>query len=346
MVLGVCGFGYSGSGAVLDWLKDYPEVLVSDKIEFSFLYKPDGIGDLGNAVCYQPVRYFSSDSAIRRFAQYMKRIRKSYNQITNGKFELLIDKYLNNVIQIKWKGSTSVHSYQSSTLDYIFRDRIPRKILTLLNHHLNVVFHGSHWPEKEMFFSVLNENDFLKYTKELVANLIESLDGNKQKDIIVLNQCFCANNPEMSFRYFEDPLAITVTRDPRDTYLLAKRALGYETSFIPKSNIADFIIYYRGLMESRKYRQNNEKVIEVKFEDLIYKPEATFNYLEKIIGLSHIDVKEFKHFKPEVSINNTQLWLKYPQYKKDIASIEKELGEYLYPFDEFTLNPDFLSRTF
>lgn len=346
MVIGVCGFGYSGSGAILDWLKDYSEVLVCDKLEFAFLYKPDGISDLGNAICYQPVRYFSSDSAIRRFIHHMKRIRKSYNQITDGKFDKIIEEYLEKIIQIKWKGTTSVHSYQAPTFEYIFKNRIPRKIFDFLYRKFNIVFYGSYWPEKEMYFSVMNESDFVKYTKELVASILKVVMDERVTDIIVLDQCFSANNPEMSFLYFDDPLAITVIRDPRDTYLLAKRAHGYETSFIPKNKVEDFILYYRGLMESRKYKTNDKKVIEIQFEDLIYKSKETFEKLEKLIGLSHIELHRFNYFKPEVSVNNTQLWLKYPQYKEDVDKIEKELTEYLYSYDGIEFKPDFMSQTF
>lgn len=346
MIIGVCGFGFSGSGAVLDWLKEYPEVFVYDKMEFSFIYKPDGLEDLGNAICYHPVRYFSSDSAIRRFIQYMRRMRNTYNIHTGGKFEKTLDKYLDNIIQIKWQGSTSVHSYQASSIDYIFRQRIPRIFWGLLNRKFNIVIRGNHWPQKEMYYSALDEDDFLRCSKEFVSGVIEAITENTNAKKIALDQCFTANDPEMSFKYFENPLAITVVRDPRDNYLLAKRALGYESSFIPRQNVDDFIIYYRGLMESRKNKQNNVKISEIKFEDLIYRTKETSEGLERMIGLPHIDVTCFKHFKPEVSINNTQLWLKYPQYKKDIEKIESELGDYLYPFEEFDISPNFTGRTF
>lgn len=346
MTIGVCGFGFSGSGALLDWLKNYPEVFVYDKMEFSFPYKPDGLEDLGNAICYHPVRYFSSDSAIRRFVQYMRRLRNTYNIHTGGKFEQLLDDYLANIIQIQWQGSTSVHSYQASTLDYIFRQWIPRSFLSFLKHRFNIVIRGNHWPQKEMYFSVLNEDTFLRFSRDFVHSVIETITKNTSARIIVLDQCFTANDPEISFKYFDNPIAITVIRDPRDNYLLAKRALGFESSFIPRQRVEDFIIYYRGLMESRRYKADNKKIIEIQFEDLIYKSKETFEELEKLIGLPHIDVTCFNYFKPELSINNTQLWLKYPQYKTDIEEIEKELGEYLYPFEKFDLKPNFLSRTF
>lgn len=346
MVLGVCGFGFSGSGAVLDWLKDYPETYVSDKLEFSLVYKPDGLIDLGNAICYHPSRYFSSDSAIRRFIQYMNRSRNSLNRITNGHFQELLDDYLSKIIQISWKGTTSVHRYQASTVDYFFRQHIPRLLRRQLENRLHIIINGSFWPEKTMYFSVLNEESFIEYSRSFISNILKEASDNTDKRIVVLDQCFAANDPQNSFSFFDTPRAITVIRDPRDNYLLAKKAYGFATSFIPRKKVDDFIVYYRGLMESRRYQASNDSIMEVRFEDLIYNPRLTFERLEKWIGLSHVDVNSFTHFKPEVSINNTQLWNKYLEYDKDIKKIETELSEYLYPFEDYHIAPSYTSRTF
>lgn len=346
MILGVCGFGFSGSGAVLDWLKDYPEVYVADKMEFSFVYKPDGIGDLGNAICYQPIRYFSSDSAIRRFIQYMNRSQKAFDKYTNGQFHHYLNEYLSKIVQVKWKGTTSVHIYQASFFDYLIRQGLVRKVRWHLENKYKYIIRGSHWPEKEMYYSFMNESVFLEYTCEFVSKIISSMTDNSDSKILVLDQCFAANDPQSSFKFFDNPKAICVIRDPRDNYLLAKQAHGYGTSFIPRQKVEDFIVYYRGLMKSRRYNANNQDIIEINFEDMIYNSQELFSQLEKKIGLSHVDVSDFSFFRPDISINNTQLWLKYPQFKSDIDIIEVELKEYLYPFGKYNIKPSFNNRTF
>lgn len=346
MILGVCGFGFSGSGAVLDWLKDYPEVYVSDKLEFSYVYKPDGLIDLGNAICYHPSRYFSSDSAIRRFIQYMNRSKNSINRMTNGHFQEILDDYISKIIQVSWKGSTSVHRYQASSIDYIFRQHIPRLLRRQLENRFHFIIKGSYWPDKTMYFSVLHEESFIRYSRSFISDIINEACKSSDKRIIVLDQCFSANDPRNSFVFFDAPKAITVIRDPRDVFLLAKKAYGFATSFIPKKRVEDFIVYYRGLMESRRYNSKDKDIVEVRFEDLIYNSVSTFTNMENRLGLSHIDVKNFTFFKPEISINNTQLWNKFPKYKKEIEIIEKELSEYLYPFYKYETKPNYFSRVF
>ena len=327
MIIGVCGFGFSGSGALLDWLKDYPEVFVLDKFEFSFVYKPDGLCDLGNAICYHPARYFSSDSAIRRFKQYMSRMQKKLNSYSKGEFQSVLNEYLSKIIQLSWSGSTSVHYYQASFLDFIFRQSVARHIRRLIENKLHYFPSQSYWPEKKMYFSVMNEDDFLLASKNFITGIIDGIAREEKNRVIVLDQCFAANDPKESFKFFDCPKAITVVRDPRDNYLLAKKGYGFGTSFIPRQRVEDFVIYYRGLMESRRYDKSDHNIIEVQFEDLIYNPTETFSELEQTLGLSHIDVGEFSHFKPDISINNTQLWYKYPQFNDEIKIIERELSE-------------------
>jgi hypothetical protein len=39
-------------------------------------------------------------------------------------------------------------------------------------------------------------------------------------------------------------------------------------------------------------------------------------------------------FNPEISIKNTRLWERYPQYAKEAEIIAKLLPEYLYPYED------------
>ena len=332
MTVGVCGYGYSGSGAVLDLLKGYSETEVLDKFEFSFIYKPDGIEDLERTIVTTPSRYFSSDSSIRRFIQCMNRQKKRYNALSSGTFELLLDEYLNKIIQTTWLGSTSVHSYQDSGLTYLVWQKLARAF--------RLRFEKIFWsikrpfpPDKKMYYSYMGD-DFYVATRQFIGDFIYSLGGSSK--IIVLDQPFAANNPEKSFPLFESPKAIVVNRDPRDMFVLAKTTIGMTGRFIPTNNVEAFIIYYRGLMKSKHIRSND--VLELNFEDLIYKHDETISLIENFLYLDKSKVTENSLFNPVKSINNTQLFLRYPQFKDDVQQIERELKPFIYRFDEYTMN--------
>ena len=46
MIIGTCGFSWSGSSAVQDFLKEFEEIEVYDRIEFILAFHPDGLEDL------------------------------------------------------------------------------------------------------------------------------------------------------------------------------------------------------------------------------------------------------------------------------------------------------------
>ena len=332
MQLGVCGFGYSGSGAVLDLLKEYNDVIVADKVELSFTFKPDGLNDLRRALCTEPTRHWSSDTAIRRF------------RATNGEFGHLSDDFLSQIKQVEWPGYTGTHYYQDSAFSFLFN-----QILAL---HIRVLFEKVFRPlsvnlppQKTMYYTFMAEEEFNRKAKDFVQQVMTSITGKTEK-IVAVDQLFSANRPQGSFAYFEDPKAILVLRDPRDTYLLAKRAVGIYSKFIPVDKVEGFINYYRGLMLSRSYSKEDGAILEINFEDLIYQYDNTRKAIEGFLGLKQRQAECPVHFKPEVSINNTQLWKRYSGYENEVRKIEESLAEYLYHFEDYSIQPTFNTAAF
>mgnify|MGYP006872937219 FL=1 len=74
MIVGVCGHGYSGSGAVVDYLKEKPDCQVCGNIELSLAYMPHGLQDLDYHVNESVSRYYSSDAAIKDFLRLHERM--------------------------------------------------------------------------------------------------------------------------------------------------------------------------------------------------------------------------------------------------------------------------------
>ena len=341
--LGVCGYGFSGSGAVLDLLKEYSGVTVADKVELSFIYKPDGLNDLYHNICESPSRYFSSDSSIRRFIHYMNNLRKPYNKITSNQFDNILDCFLSELIEVQWKGSTSVHSYQAQGFIESLYQKIGRRIRKRVEKicgptRKHII------PEKTMYYSGLTEDAFLHISRIFVQDLIREIQGDKECKVRAIDQAFSANNPKVCFPYFENPRAIVVLRDPRDIYLLAKCSLGFSGSFIPSDDVSSFIKYYKGLLDSVRYNEDPD-ILTICFEDLIYNNRYAREQIESFLGIYEKN-GYMTSFKPEISINNTQLWRKEKTYIKDIQEIEKHMENYLYPFANYTQKPSFNIKSF
>lgn len=106
MVIGVCGLGHSGSGAVIDLLKEYDDIKVFSKCELSICYMPDGIEDLDYHINSVHSRYMSSDAAIYAYERLIKS-RYGRNNFKHPAFYRDIVRethsYIEKITQVKWQ---------------------------------------------------------------------------------------------------------------------------------------------------------------------------------------------------------------------------------------------------
>lgn len=334
MVIGICGYGFTGSGAVVDLMQEYAEPQVFRKAEIQESFKIDGLQDLEYHLVKQYSRHISGDMAIKRFKDvrgfnFTPILKKSVNE---KDYRRISDEFLEGLIQAEWYGLDNI--------DYSSRNGIYNLIVLVLKKKWFPFYEKltgkdfKHWPARKMYLSIEPE-DFYEKTKTYTDNLMVAMGADLNRDI-VLDQVFEGNNPQNSFPFFRNPKAIVVDRDPRDVFMLARygQKTAAEARFMPRMDVEAFIAYYKRLRLHNL--QDSELVLHIRFEDLIYEYDSTVDRIEKFIGYSnHYKKKVF--FKPEVSIYNTQIY-KNPLYKKDIkliGKIEEELPEFLYDFDKY-----------
>lgn len=334
MVIGVCGFGSTGSGAVVDYLREFSaEVSAGKNMEMSFLYEPDGILDLEYNLIKQPIKFYNGDAALKKFYKLvhsydLKRYTKKY--MSYKSFIDICDEYINDLIETKWTGGLwAFDRRQVSAMGYFLKYFLGHKYLRIFDK-----FHieqPQHFLGHKMYVPIHDERFYIA-TKKFTQRLLD-LQCDHSKKYIVLDQPFPANNPSLCFHFFNDKCkAIIVNRDPRDLYIVSKKnQCGWELRFTPTYSVRDFVVYYRDLMHTRADRQEN--VLNIRFEDLIYKYDESTKTINEFLDL-HNHLEPRRRFNPSVSIANTQMILRYPELQKDIEFIEKELKDYLYPFDE------------
>lgn len=130
--------------------------------------------------------------------------------------------------------------------------------------------------------------------------------------------------------YFNNLKTIIVDRDPRDVFLLE---MDNPYGVVP-TDVIEFCKWYSLIRQHRKYEcLNNENVLFINFEDMIYDYHNTANIICNFLNISYEGISsEFKYFDPEKSIQNTRKWVKNNKYDKDIRCIENQLSEYLYDY--------------
>lgn len=309
-IVSITGFGYSGSSALKDLLKEYSEVQVLGRGEFQIFDPPDGIRDLEyhiNQDCF----YINNAIAIRRFLIFMK-----HNRFMNKRNKSLVDHYLKNFYEIKWRGRTGFEKgmvYGPSYAWWFIRrciDELYRRFFHRYSNLLNTDF----------YISSPNSR-FKDITKEFVDEFFMSYNADSSR-IVAVDQLFPGIAPNKYFDYVKDPYCIVVDRDPRDVYIEAKRM---NVNLIPIYSCHDFIKYFK---LTRRKCVESERVLYIKFEDMIYNYDETVKKVESFLNIYDHKYKGL-FFKPDESKRNTKLYLRYPA-KDDMNRIKEELQEYLY----------------
>jgi hypothetical protein len=332
MIIGVCGFGSSGSSAVTDYLKEFSSMQVLDNAEFTIPYFQDGIATLDYFLNQAPSKYLSSDVAITRFKTYISFASRTFDKLTDGNFSRLSQKYINDITQASWIGYGATDNVLFTSFTFrllgsrIMKPRIIPMLEKIFKRNLNI------YPIRNIPFSIKPAH-FDEITKKYVRDLITAM-GAKDRKTVVLNQPFAGNDPGKSFRYFEDPKAIVVDRDPRDMYVFAKEFLWHVGRFIPTDDVETFVRYFRAMREGMTYRSNDKDVLFVQFEALVYDYERTTRQIREFCGIDLAD-RHREIFVPSRSVNNTQVFRRYKGYEDDIKYIEKELSDYLFDYNAY-----------
>lgn len=341
MIIGACGFGSTGSSAVSDFLLEYGNVQVLDKVEFTWVSGVDGLIDLDFHVNHPHNRTTDSIIAIERYRKKFEGSIRYYSKIGGMNpehFKQSLESFLSTITTVKWHWA---FGEPRDLFDkYIGRrllanrlyPRIERKTGKLVNKY----------PLKEVSLSVMPK-DFDAAATKHVRELLSILGATFDKPL-VLDQPFSGNNPQACFKFFDDPYAIVVDRDPRDNYTFARTKLLGVNHNMAVGSVEDFVKYYRALRDGQPYKDKHDRVLSIKFEDMVYRYDETTALIRNFLHLPE-NPHPKSIFDPAISMPNTQVWKRFPQFARDIEYIEKELPEYLFDYTGFP-EPDRTAKMF
>ena len=331
MIISVSGMGYTGSGAVKDILTEYNVIQADDKLEFNLLYIPDGIVDIEAHLMDYVARFQSSDAAIKRFIKLVELLnspRGEFRVATHNKFYNLSMKYINAITQVEWYGRWDYDRLHESQMERTIRYRFLQKVYPIFEKKRAKDIHLL--IDKKMYFSIKPEN-FYDESRNYIKSLLKEMGYDLSKPL-VLDQAVPFNNPEKYEKYFDELKVIVVDKDPRDLYLLIKKIIRSKASWFPHDRVEDFVKYYKVMRENVNHEP--DFVLSLHFEDLIYEYDKSINKIKEFLNIGEPD-RPGTFFKPQESINNTQLFNRFPDMQGDIEYIEKHLAEYLYDYGKY-----------
>lgn len=337
-IITCAGYHGTGSSIITDLLQEFEGIKSFGEWEFRFLQDPNGIGDLEEKLINNNAR-LNSDRAIYDFKKFMNEIatdrdirfwkKNIYEKTFNGKFMQITQKYLDDIIDLKWQGIWhDIYKRKEFTYNkYIFYISLILMKLKLRK--------SPKIKTTEIYFSYPITN-FIEKTQKYLNQLFEATETIE--DTLVFDQLVPICNQKKYLKYFNDLKIVNVDRDPRDLYILNK--IYWKDKVVPTDNVEVFIRHFLLIREHKKYENiNNDRVKNVKFEDFIYRYNES---LQELLDFLKIDkkkhIKKKEYFNPSISINNTQIFKLHPELKSDIKKIEDKLKDYCYDFKEINID--------
>ena len=315
----VSGFGYSGSGAVIDILGEFDSHYVFNK-EFRLIKDPDGIIDLEDALVnnWQELK---SDIAIRRFRRLINvtgrkqklfsKFGYNFNEIFNNQFYAYEEDYINELVDIQWKGDWPYHLHEFNWLKLFF-------------YRLKRSFGLNPYEKDIMYFSYPGEKFYIT-TKIYLNNLFLNIVDCEKYNTVVLDQALPPYRPQKYLDYFHKVKIIVVDRDPRDVFVELSQFPSY-----PSQPVERFIKYFKCQRNAVTNASKSNNVLQLKFEDLIFNYENILKKIYNFLGFNEYHhSKKMMFFQPKKSLNNFGKWKEWKALD-DIQKIEKELSPFLY----------------
>lgn len=336
MIVSTCSFGSSGSSSVSDYLHECEGTYVMDKMEFPLGAMKDGLEDLEFQLMLKNPRQSSSISALQRFKKAMMDHALGWYKrtgIPRERVEEIVEEFIESITQVKYVGFSPMLDKKHSEFlrTRIGTGLIRKRIVERLERKGIIKDNIDFYPLDTVRMSIHPEN-FYEEARKMVTTLLTEMGVDLSKKV-VLDQAFSGSDPSRSMPFFEDPYAVVVDRDPRDVYIFAKKVLLSRGRFMPTDTVENFINYYRLLRFDDAYYTENERILRLKFEDMVYNYEETTARIDAFLDVKN--VRRRSVFVPEMSAANTNLIRKFPEFAEDVKKIEQALPEFLFDFDQY-----------
>lgn len=320
----LCGFGWSGSGAVIDLLDEYENVsaYLEAKDELGervrFLPEIDIFRTVGGL--FDLERVFDSgnimirDAALRLFFARVKELYVNTKGMYGDDFLESTREFIADIVDFK-SPSRSGYGLCGSCLSGLGRSA---EALVL------GPCKASGAAGYVYFLKNLSRMEFRSIARRYVNKILSTIPSKK---FLVLDQPFSDYEADVErYEEYTGPLKmIAVYRDPRDVF--AMKLLHREIDWIP-DDVESFVKWYRQCL-AKSLKKVHSDFLLLRFEDLVLNYAVTVKRIEEFCGLkSEWHVRPKARFDPSVSIKNVGIHRQFAG-SDSMALIERDLKEFI-----------------
>lgn len=312
-IVSIQGFGYSGSSAVLDILREYDQTLCLGEIDPYSGAAPDEYA--------MEVNFLRQTGGMLEIENYLEKHSSSLKDAVLQRFMMLIQ-------------SSPYFRYSEEARNVFFE--FFNRISYSLNGVLTQSYYNTHLPQADpnhpqiFVLKDMSVSEYRHLCRTCINTLFKPFYDRSHKAILVLDQFFSDGEHDKfdrNYEYCPNLKTINVWRDPRDIFAEAKRL---NVEWIPTRTVEEFINWHKMVVGPRVMK-DTENYLTVRFEDLLLDYDRTVSRIEKYVGLlpeQHTALHSA--FDPNISIRSVRLWKNYPQYTEEFEAIAKAFPDELY----------------
>ena len=323
--ISVSGYGWSGSSACIDLLKEFDGFEALEG-EFRIAKDPYGLTDLENSLVYN-WDFVRHDTAIKDFIKYCQvlsretnlfsRSGKNFSKKLNIDFMFESRAYIDRLTSMNYLGDTFIHRYY---------------IPAYKNFFMKVRSKFGKNNAKPMYLSRPDKAEFIKETRKYINNLFSGYMDFKRINTLILDQSIPPTNINNTSQYFENIKIIIIDRDPRDIYVnLVKNNVLIGADLKNCDSAKKYIKWHNTLRNNKVCNDNSQKILRLNFEDLVGDYEQSIDKIIRFLGGDLIHKNKYSFFNPNSlrAAGNVGLWKKYKD-QVVMGEIHKELEMYCY----------------
>lgn len=346
-LVAVASYMGTGSSAVADLLREFSGARLCGPIKYEhvLLHMPNGLFDLEDKLLCNN-NAVRSDEAIRSFKQTMNYLYYnnfgwfgSYQRYLGREFLGIVDEFIDHISFVfdgAWYYRTKKMRFSPIDLGL--------QIGACVLGKRKISDYSGRWgklckvydPHKQ-YYAAPSADTFYTAARQFIRSYIDLFCRDAaDATIIVADQLLLPHNAHRLNRYFDDDLRlIIVDRDPRDVFFANKYFWLPNKCGVPiPTDVSRYCQYFQSVRACEQIA-DDMRIKRIMFEDMIYNYQTTVEDILEFLNcgqLSHI--RQFQYFRPNNSINNTQIFNSVLSSKTENEYIENALRGWLYKFPQ------------
>lgn len=315
-IISIQGFGYSGSGALVDFLREFPKIAVLGYVDTA----EEGGGLTPKSMQLSEIDFIRLSGGLFEIEKYLD----SGNVFFN-------DALLNRTAKLF--GSSSLYLQNEHVRDLMFRFFAKMAFLRLedlSDRYYNAYTVGLNETPDILFLNRMPRNEYIDLCRRFLASVFNEF-YHPGKSFLAADQLLTDFEFDIhrNLEYIPNLKMIFVARDPRDTYCWAVKR---NIEWMEHQSAQRFVEWYQQFYSNVDQIKNDERCLVLKYEDLVLDYDRQEQRIVDFLGLNLKDHSlRQRYFDPSVSKRFVGIYKEMNDRCDDFVFIKEQLANYCNP---------------